>query len=91
MHFTSGINRPPYETADGYLQTTQGCSHNSCLFCTYFKEPPFQKSSIEEIKADIAVFQRADGGQAEAEPHDPLAHFAGCQNGNLTLQIGCGR
>ena len=37
MHFSSGINRPPYETADGYLQTTEGCSHNTCLFCTYFK------------------------------------------------------
>ena len=34
MHFASGINRPPYETADGYLQTTEGCSHNTCLFCT---------------------------------------------------------
>ena len=61
MHFSSGINRPPYETADGYLQTTQGCSHNSCLFCTYFKEPPFQKSSIEEIEADIKEMPRVFG------------------------------
>lgn len=53
MHFSSGINRPPYETADGYLQTTQGCSHNHCLFCTYFKDQKFKKSSIEEIEADI--------------------------------------
>ena len=53
MHFSSGINRPPYETADGYLQTTQGCSHNHCLFCTYFKDQKFRKSSIEEIEADI--------------------------------------
>ena len=29
MHFSGGINRPPYETADGYLQTTEGCSHNT--------------------------------------------------------------
>ena len=29
MHFSGGINRPPYETADGYLQTTDGCSHNA--------------------------------------------------------------
>jgi len=29
MHFSGGINRPPYETADGYLQTTEGCSHNA--------------------------------------------------------------
>ena len=39
MHFASGINRPPYETADGYLQTTEGCSHNTCLFCTLCKSP----------------------------------------------------
>ncbi len=53
MHFSGGINRPPYETADGYLQTTEGCSHNTCLFCTYFKEQKFRKSTIEEIEADI--------------------------------------
>lgn len=53
MHFTSGINRPPYETADGYLQTTEGCSHNRCLFCTYFKDTKFRKSPIEQIEADI--------------------------------------
>ena len=43
MHFSGGINRPPYETADGYLQTTEGCSHNTCLFCTYFKDQKFRK------------------------------------------------
>ena len=53
MHFSGGINRPPYETADGYLQTTEGCSHNTCLFCTYFKDQKFRKSSIDEIEADI--------------------------------------
>lgn len=53
MNFSSGINRPPYETADGFLQTTQGCSHNHCLFCTYFKDKKFKKSSIEEIESDI--------------------------------------
>jgi len=53
MHFSGGINRPPYETADGYLQTTEGCSHNTCLFCTYFKDQKFRKSTIEEIEADI--------------------------------------
>lgn len=53
MHFSRGINRPPYETAGGYLQTTEGCSHNTCLFCTYFKDQKFRKSTIEEIEADI--------------------------------------
>lgn len=53
MRFSGGINRPPYETADGYLQTTVGCSHNHCLFCTYFKDQTFRKSTIEEIEEDI--------------------------------------
>lgn len=53
MRFSGGINRPPYETADGYLQTTEGCSHNHCLFCTYFKDWKFRKSTIEEIEEDI--------------------------------------
>ena len=47
-------NQPsPYETADGCLQTTEGCSHNTCLFCTYFKDQKFRKSTIKEIEADI--------------------------------------
>ena len=53
MRFSGGINCPPYETADGYLQTTEGCSHNHCLFCTYFKDQKFRKSTIEEIEEDI--------------------------------------
>jgi len=53
MKFTGGINRQPYEWADGYLQVTEGRSHNSCVFCTYFKTAPFRKSTIEEIEADV--------------------------------------
>lgn len=53
MHFSSGINCPPYETSDGFLQTTRGCSHIHCFFCTYFKDQKFSKSPIEEIEADI--------------------------------------
>ena len=48
MHFSGGINRPPYETADGFMTTTEGCSHNTCLFCTYFKDQKFRKSTMEE-------------------------------------------
>ena len=42
MHFSGGINRPPYETADGYLQTTEGCTHNSCAFCNMYQDVPFR-------------------------------------------------
>ena len=53
MHFTSGINRPPYEAQSGFLQVTSGCSHASCAFCGYFKDTRFKRSSMEEIESDI--------------------------------------
>lgn len=61
MNFAGGINCPPYETADGFLQTTEGCSHNTCLFCTYFKEQKFRKSTMAEIEADIREIPRYFG------------------------------
>lgn len=53
MHFTSGINRPPYEAESEFLQVTSGCSHASCAFCAYFKDSRFIISPMEEIEADI--------------------------------------
>ena len=53
MHFTSGINRPPFERESAYLQVTSGCSHNRCTFCGYFKDTGFKRSPLDEIEADI--------------------------------------
>lgn len=53
MHFTSGINRPPFEAESGFLQITSGCSHASCAFCGYFKDTRFIKSDMKEIEEDI--------------------------------------
>ncbi len=53
MHFTSGINRPPFEAASGFLQVTSGCSHASCAFCSYYKDAGFKRSSLKEITEDI--------------------------------------
>ena len=60
MHFSSGINRPPYEAEDGYLQVTSGCSHGSCKFCTFYKDSLFRVSPMEEVEADIK--ELADSG-----------------------------
>ncbi|MDS0524297.1 radical SAM protein [Clostridium sp. SHJSY1] len=55
MHFSSGINRPPYEAESAYLQVTSGCStHNQCAFCAFYKDSNFKASPIEEIKEDLA-------------------------------------
>ena len=50
MHFSGGINRPPYEAADGYLQTTEGCSHNICLFCNMYQDIPFRMLPMTEAE-----------------------------------------
>ena len=52
MYFAEPINRPPYEKADGFLQVTEGCSHGTCKFCSYFKTE-FKRLSIEEIERDV--------------------------------------
>ena len=53
MHFSSDINRPPYEARDAFLQITSGCSHGRCAFCTFYKDAPFRISPIETVEADI--------------------------------------
>ncbi len=61
MHFTSGINRPPFEANSGFLQVTSGCSHAGCAFCGYFKDCRFAKSPMEEIEADIKEIPQVFG------------------------------
>lgn len=53
MHFSSGINRPPYEAMDAFLQVTSGCSHGKCEFCTFYKDSPFKVSPMSEVEEDI--------------------------------------
>ncbi|WP_296732050.1 radical SAM protein [Anaerovibrio sp.] len=60
MHFSSGINRPPYEASDGFLQITSGCSHGKCEFCTFYKDSPFKLSPMEEIESDIKELMQSD-------------------------------
>lgn len=62
MHFSSDINRPPYEAQDAYLQITSGCSHGKCGFCTFYKDSPFQLSPMEEIKADLKELKASGWG-----------------------------
>ena len=53
MHFSSDINRPPYEAGDAFLQITSGCSHGRCAFCTFYRDAPFAISPIETVEEDI--------------------------------------
>jgi radical SAM superfamily enzyme YgiQ (UPF0313 family) len=45
--------RPPSEAYSLLLRVTRGCPWNKCLFCSMYKEIPFERRSLEEIREDI--------------------------------------
>ncbi|WP_455539508.1 radical SAM protein [Terrisporobacter sp.] len=53
MHFTGTVYRNPYWPTEPLLEVTQGCTHNSCKFCTMYKGVPFRMSPIEWVEEDL--------------------------------------
>ena len=53
MKFTGLTYRPPFEANSLLLQVTRGCSHNSCAFCTMYRDTPFGEETLEQIQRDI--------------------------------------
>lgn len=53
MHYTGQVYRPPTEAYTPLLEVTAGCSHNSCAFCTMYRDTPFRISPEEDIIADL--------------------------------------
>jgi radical SAM superfamily enzyme YgiQ (UPF0313 family) len=44
---------PPDQYMALVLQVTEGCSFNTCTFCTFYKDRPFRIKSAEELRAHI--------------------------------------
>ncbi|MCR5731900.1 MAG: radical SAM protein [Sphaerochaetaceae bacterium] len=53
MHFTGTVYRNPYWPTWPLLEITQGCTHNSCKFCTMYKDIHFRLSPLEWIEEDL--------------------------------------
>ncbi len=53
MHFTDTVYRNPYWPTFPLLQVTRGCTHNSCKFCTMYKDVPFGLQPMEWIEEDL--------------------------------------
>lgn len=70
MHYTGTIWRPPYEASSLLLETTAGCTHHKCKFCTLYHELPFpfRMSPLADIESDL---QEAQLGRT-----DPIAMLA---------------
>ena len=58
QHFTGTVWRPPYEAHSVLLQTTVGCTHHACKFCSLYGDLHFRMSPMEEIDADLAIIAR---------------------------------
>ena len=57
MHFTSPVYRNPYWPTWPLIQITQGCTHNSCKFCTMYKEVLFRMQPMEWLEQDLKELQ----------------------------------
>ena len=53
MHYTEPVMRPPHEAYSILIEATAGCSHNSCTFCSSYKDICYHAAPLEQIKEDI--------------------------------------
>lgn len=90
MHFSSGINRPPFEAASGFLQVTSGCSHNKCAFCKYFKDTKFRRSPMEQIEHDVKLIPAYFGAPISTKSDEELAELHAAGVSDLYLGVECG-
>lgn len=58
MHYNGPVVRPPHEAFSVLLETTIGCTHNSCTFCTFYKGFPFRLAPLDQMETDLQEAKR---------------------------------
>ena len=51
--YEGAVYRPPSEWDSLIIQSTIGCSHNKCTFCSMYKEKSFRIKTVEQVKNDL--------------------------------------
>lgn len=58
MRYEGSIWRPPSEAYSLIVQVTFGCAHNSCTFCSMFKDKPFRVRDMKEVFEDFNMARK---------------------------------
>ena len=58
MRYEGSVYRPPSEAYSLIVQATIGCAHNSCTFCSMFKDKKFRVRDLNEVLADFDMARK---------------------------------